>query len=69
MEFAIQHTLPSDVISNEGIPLLKSEQATNKVSWKKVAEKMAERGSYHYGNATVKKKYMELRREQLTRRS
>ncbi len=68
MDFAFQQGLPSEVINPEGLPLLRSEQATNKVSWKRVAKDMAERGSYLYGNATVKKMYMDLRKEQMTRR-
>jgi len=36
------------------------QQEVNKISWKKVAEYMAELGSYKFGNATVKKKYLEL---------
>ena len=33
----------------------------NKISWKRVASEMQARGSYLYGNATVKKKYTEVR--------
>ncbi|RMZ90788.1 hypothetical protein DV736_g1993, partial [Chaetothyriales sp. CBS 134916] len=65
IEFAIQHNLPADVIGSLEQPVLLSEQSINKVSWKRVAEAMAERGSYHYGNATTKKKYKEVRNEQL----
>ena len=36
------------------------EHELNKVPWKQVAEWMANRGSYRYGNATVKKKYVEV---------
>ncbi|RMZ81220.1 hypothetical protein DV737_g2645, partial [Chaetothyriales sp. CBS 132003] len=66
LEFAIQHNLPADVFGSLERPVLVSEQSINKVSWKRVAAAMAERGSYHYGNATTKKKYREVRDEQLT---
>jgi len=36
----------------------------NTIPWKQVADFMAHRGSYRYGNATVKKKYMEVLNEQ-----
>jgi hypothetical protein len=32
----------------------------NKIPWKQVAEYMANRGAYKYGNATVKKKWLEV---------
>ncbi|KAL2444230.1 hypothetical protein ABEF95_015998 [Exophiala dermatitidis] len=32
----------------------------NKVPWKQVAEYMESKGTYRYGNATVKKKYLEI---------
>jgi hypothetical protein len=32
----------------------------NKIPWKQVAEYMEEQGTYRYGNATVKKKYLEV---------
>jgi hypothetical protein len=32
----------------------------NKIPWKQVAEYMEERGAYRYGNATVKKKYLDV---------
>ncbi|KIX98804.1 uncharacterized protein Z520_05265 [Fonsecaea multimorphosa CBS 102226] len=35
-------------------------QFVNKVPWKQVAEYMASKGAYRYGNATVKKKYLEV---------
>ncbi|OAL37488.1 hypothetical protein AYO20_03337 [Fonsecaea nubica] len=35
-------------------------QFVNKVPWKQVAEYMESKGSYRYGNATVKKKYLEV---------
>jgi hypothetical protein len=34
-------------------------QFASKVPWKQVAEWMHEQGTYRYGNATVKKKYLE----------
>lgn len=34
----------------------------NKIPWKQVAEYMALRGAYKYGNATVKKKWTEIMR-------
>ena len=38
-----------------------TKDALDKVPWKKVAEWMKDnKGCYHYGNATVKKKYQEL---------
>ncbi|KIW23146.1 uncharacterized protein PV07_11369 [Cladophialophora immunda] len=35
-------------------------QFVNKVPWKQVAEYMESKGAYRYGNATVKKKYLEV---------
>ncbi|OAP63599.1 hypothetical protein AYL99_02826 [Fonsecaea erecta] len=35
-------------------------QFVNKVPWKQVAEYMEGKGAYRYGNATVKKKYLEV---------
>ncbi|KIW19977.1 hypothetical protein PV08_00552 [Exophiala spinifera] len=35
-------------------------QFVNKVPWKQVAEYMEGKGTYRYGNATVKKKYLEI---------
>ncbi|KEF59512.1 uncharacterized protein A1O9_04356 [Exophiala aquamarina CBS 119918] len=35
-------------------------QLVNKIPWKQVAEYMESRGTYRYGNWTVKKKYMEI---------
>ncbi|KAI1618274.1 hypothetical protein EDD36DRAFT_459927 [Exophiala viscosa] len=35
-------------------------QFANKVPWKQVAEYMEGQGAYRYGNATVKKKYLEI---------
>lgn len=43
----------------------RSKELLDKVPWKKVAEWMErERGCYLYGNATVKKKYQELLKDQ-----
>lgn len=43
----------------------RTKGALDKVPWKKVAEWMRDnKGCYHYGNATVKKKYQELLKEQ-----
>lgn len=43
----------------------RSADALNKVPWKKVAQWMVDhRGCYKYGNATVKKKYVELINEE-----
>lgn len=33
---------------------------SNKVPWKRVAERVARYGSYHFGNATCRKKWDEL---------
>ena len=44
---------------------LSDDSAVGKIAWKKVAEMMAGMGCYHYGNATVKKKYVQLRQETL----
>ncbi|KAJ9500534.1 hypothetical protein H2202_003750 [Exophiala xenobiotica] len=35
-------------------------QLVNKIPWKQVAEYMEGKGTYRYGNATVKKKYLEI---------
>lgn len=35
----------------------------SKIPWKQVAEYMALRGAYKYGNATVKKKWTEIMRD------
>ncbi|KPI36172.1 uncharacterized protein AB675_8940 [Cyphellophora attinorum] len=51
--------------SDDGLPILSDPASLNKISWKKVAETMAEQGAYHYGNATVKKKYVQIRNEKL----
>ena len=32
----------------------------SKIPWKQVAEYVAERGSYHFGNATCRKKWDEI---------
>lgn len=37
-----------------------TSRRANKIPWKQVAEYMALRGTYKYGNATVKKKWTEL---------
>lgn len=44
-----------------GQALVQNDATVNKVSWKTVAEMVAGRGCYHYGNATTKKKYVEVR--------
>ncbi|EXJ78300.1 hypothetical protein A1O3_09461 [Capronia epimyces CBS 606.96] len=56
--------------SNTGIPPLDTDsdavtigQFVNKVPWKQVAEYMESKGAYRYGNATVKKKYLEILKE------
>ncbi|RMD40083.1 hypothetical protein DV735_g5065, partial [Chaetothyriales sp. CBS 134920] len=67
IEFAIQHNLAVEVVGSHDQPVLVSEETVNKISWKRVAETMAKRGTYHYGNATTKKKYKEVRDEQLRR--
>ncbi|KIW91952.1 uncharacterized protein Z519_06934 [Cladophialophora bantiana CBS 173.52] len=41
-------------------------QFVNKVPWKQVAEYMESSGAYRYGNATVKKKYLEVLRNRGT---
>lgn len=46
---------------------LEQDSALNKVSWKKVAEMMHAEGCYLYGNATTKKKYVQVRQEKLGR--
>lgn len=37
-----------------------AQRRAAKVPWKQVAEYMEKRGCYRYGNATVKKKYLEV---------
>ena len=37
-----------------------AQKKAAKVPWKQVAEYMEERGCYRYGNATVKKKYLQV---------
>jgi hypothetical protein len=49
----------------DGMAFLEHESALNKVSWKKVAELMHSQGCYLYGNATTKKKYVQVREEKL----
>ena len=41
--------------------MLRDADHIHKISWKKVASEMQACGSYLYGNATVKKKYAEVR--------
>lgn len=38
-------------------------QFVNRIPWKQVAEWMEDQGSYRFGNATVKKKYLEQMRK------
>jgi len=35
-------------------------QFVNRIPWKQVAKYMENNGAYRYGNATVKKKYLEV---------
>ncbi|RMZ76139.1 hypothetical protein DV738_g5114, partial [Chaetothyriales sp. CBS 135597] len=65
IEFAIQHNLTVDIVGPHDRPVILSDETLNRISWKRVAEMMAQRGAYHYGNATTKKKYMEVRDEQV----
>lgn len=51
----------------DGLAFLEDDAALTKVSWKKVAELMHEQGCYLYGNATTKKKYVQVRGERLGR--
>lgn len=44
------------------------KQLVNKIPWKQVAEYMESRGTYRYGNWTVKKKYMEILKQRATLR-
>jgi hypothetical protein len=37
-----------------------AQKKAAKVPWKQVAEYMEKRGCYRYGNATVKKKYIQV---------
>jgi hypothetical protein len=46
--------------TNRSVP--SASRRANKIPWKQVAEYMALRGAYKYGNATVKKKWTELMR-------
>ncbi len=46
--------------SDQGLDAISMGQLVNKVPWKQVAEYMEGRGTYRYGNATVKKKYLEI---------
>jgi hypothetical protein len=39
-------------------------QFASRVPWKQVAQWMEDRGTYRYGNATVKKKYLEVLKQQ-----
>ncbi|KAK4940136.1 hypothetical protein LTR10_019671 [Elasticomyces elasticus] len=48
---------------NEELDAISMGQFANKVPWKQVAEYMEGHGSYRYGNATVKKKYLEILKE------
>lgn len=47
--------LPDGTLGSNGL-----NQLVNKIPWKQVAEYMESRGTYRYGNWTVKKKYLEI---------
>lgn len=40
--------------------MTEAQRKAAKVPWKQVAEYMEKRGCYRYGNATVKKKYLQV---------
>ena len=46
-------------------PVLTSDHALNKISWKKVTQGMEDRGSYPYGFTTTKKKYLDVARRKV----
>jgi hypothetical protein len=46
-----------------GLDVHALQKWAEKVPWKQVAESMEAAGTYKYGNATVKKKYMEVLRQ------
>ncbi|EXJ88373.1 hypothetical protein A1O1_05303 [Capronia coronata CBS 617.96] len=49
-----------NLLPGTGVDAATISQFVNKVPWKQVAEYMENRGAYRYGNATVKKKYLEV---------
>ncbi len=59
-ELAKQQSLCLDACRINDWTILTSEQTLNKVSWKKVTQEMARRGSYPYGFTTAKKKYFDV---------
>jgi hypothetical protein len=61
-ELAKQQSLCLDARRINDWTVLTSEQTLNKISWKKVAQEMARRGSYPYGFTTTKKKYFDVAR-------
>jgi hypothetical protein len=46
--------------SDQELDAIAMGQLVNKIPWKQVAEYMEGKGTYRYGNATVKKKYLEV---------
>lgn len=51
---------PTSSGSSTAFDAISIGQYVNKVPWKQVAEYMESKGAYRYGNATVKKKYLEI---------
>lgn len=50
----IEGTSPIPPVSQKG------ESETPKIPWKQVAEYVARHGTYHFGNATCRKKWTEV---------
>lgn len=67
-EQAARQGLPTRKAVQGGRTVLKDDDHLKKISWKNVAADMSSKGSYLYGNATVKKKYGEVREIELQRR-